>query len=65
MATAILNRLRDARESYVQQKSLRRELATYTTLGDLNDIEAALDRYGYEETKDIRRILASQRATRV
>jgi len=62
MATAILSRLRELHESYTQQKALRRELATYTTEDDLNDLEAALDRYEYTETEGIRRILAQQRA---
>lgn len=61
MATAILGRLRDIRVSRAQQRSLRRELATYTTESDLNDIEAALERYSDTETEGIRRILASQR----
>lgn len=62
MATAIITRLREMRQSYAEQKNLRRELATYTTADDLNDLEAALDRHDYAETEDIRRILARQRA---
>lgn len=63
MATAILDRLRDIRESHVQRKTLRRELGAYKTQDDLNDLEAALERYSYTETEGIRRILASQRAS--
>jgi hypothetical protein len=44
------------------RKSLRRDLASYTSARDLNDLEAILDRYSNEETADIRRILAAQRA---
>jgi hypothetical protein len=61
MSSAIISRLRDIRESYVERKALRRELAAYTTEAELNDIEAALDRYDYTETEEIRGILASQR----
>jgi hypothetical protein len=62
MTSALLRRVRSARESYVQQRNLRRELAVYTTQDDLNDLEAALDRHAYDETEHIRRILAAQRA---
>jgi hypothetical protein len=37
-------------------------LASYTTPGDLNDLDAILDRHSEEETADIRRILAVRRA---
>ncbi|HSZ42206.1 MAG TPA: hypothetical protein VK817_19790 [Trebonia sp.] len=62
MTSAILRRVRGARESYIQQRDLRRELSAYKTQDDLNDIEAALDRHNYDETEHIRRILAAQRA---
>ena len=61
MPTAILNRLRDIREARAQYKSLERELATYTTADDLNDLDAILDRHSDEETRDIRRVLATKR----
>lgn len=63
MTTATMRRLRDVRESYIERRNLRRELAAYTTEDDLNDIEAALERHTDAETEDIRRILANQRAT--
>ena len=44
------------------RKSLERDLASYTSARDLNDLEAILDRYSDEETADIRRILVRQRA---
>ena len=64
MTTAVLNRLREIRESHARRRALRRELSAYTTVGDLNDIEAAIARYDTEtdpETQKIRRFLAAQR----
>jgi putative NADH-flavin reductase len=42
--------------------ALERDLASYTSPSDLNDLDAILDRYSEEETADIRRILAPRRA---
>ena len=61
MPTAILNRLRDIREARTQYKNLERELASYTTADDLNDLDAILDRHSDDETRDIRRVLATKR----
>lgn len=61
MPTAILNRLRDIREARTQYKNLERELAAYTTADDLNDLDAILDRHSDDETRDIRRVLATKR----
>ncbi len=36
----------------------KRELATYTSQSDLDDLQAILNRHTEEETADIRRILA-------
>jgi hypothetical protein len=58
---AIRTLLRDVRESYAAQKSLERELATYTTKNDLDDFGAILDRNSDADTAGIRRILAAQR----
>lgn len=55
--TAIRTRLRDAR---IARAALERELASYTSPADLNDLHAILDRYSDRETADIRRILARQ-----
>ena len=44
------------------RKSLERELASYTSPADLNDLDAILARHSEEETADIRRILAGRRA---
>lgn len=52
------SRLRQARASH---QALRRDLETYTTDSDLNDLSATLDRYDDADTRDLRRILAAQR----
>ena len=64
MATSVLTRLQEIRESRTKRRTLWRELSAYTTAGDLNDIEAAIARSGAEadpETQQIRRFLAAQR----
>jgi hypothetical protein len=43
------------------RKSLERELASYTSPRDLNDLDAILARHSDEETAEIRRILAGRR----
>jgi hypothetical protein len=65
MTISILTRLQEIRESRARQRVLWRELSTYTTTEDLNDIEAAIARSGAEadpQTQEIRRFLAAQRA---
>jgi hypothetical protein len=65
MTTSILTRLQEIRESHARRRVMWRELSTYTTVGDLNDIEAAIARSDAEadpETQAIRRFLAAQRA---
>jgi hypothetical protein len=55
----------DRRAARVARTSLERDLASYTTpadLDDLDDLDAILDRHSEEETADIRRILAARRA---
>jgi hypothetical protein len=59
---AIRERLRAAQAARVARRSLERELASYTSPRDLNDLDAILDRHSDEETADIRRILAGRRA---
>ena len=59
--TALRDELRDSREARAVRRSLAGDPATYTSAGDLNDLDAILDRYSDEETADIRRILASRR----
>jgi hypothetical protein len=58
---AIRDELREAREARAARKALERDLASYTTQADLNDLDAILDRHSDEETADIRRILAGRR----
>jgi hypothetical protein len=58
---AIRDELRTAREARAARKALERDLASYTTPTDLNDLGAILDRHSDEETADIRRILAARR----
>lgn len=71
MTNRILTRLQEIREFRAQRRALRRELSSYTTVNDLNDIEAAVSRYAAisrsedPETDpimlEIRRTLAFQR----
>ena len=61
--TTVRDQLRDSREVHGAHARLERELASYRTDEDLNDLHAILDRYSDTETADIRRILASQRST--
>jgi hypothetical protein len=60
--TAIREGVRGARAARASRKSLERELASYTSANDLNDLDAILDRHSEDETADIRRFLASRRA---
>ncbi|MEP7025169.1 MAG: hypothetical protein ABJB47_15515 [Actinomycetota bacterium] len=57
--------LRAARSRHRAERSARKaleaELSTYTSPSDLNDLDAILDRYADDDTRDIRRILATQR----
>ncbi|MGP8000883.1 MAG: hypothetical protein ACLPKI_26705 [Streptosporangiaceae bacterium] len=58
---AIRDELREARVARAGRKALERDLASYTTASDLNDLGAILDRHSDVETADIRRILAARR----
>ena len=66
MTTSVLSRIHEIRESYAPRRTLWRELTSYITADDLNDIEAAVDRCDDEgndpQTQEIRRILAAQRS---
>jgi hypothetical protein len=59
--TTIKGQLRQLRDTHAERKSLERELASYTSANDLNDLEAILDRYDEAETAEIRRILSGRR----
>jgi hypothetical protein len=57
---AIRAQLRGILEARAEQKTLERELASYTSENDLNDMGAILDRHGDALTEDIRNILGAQ-----
>ena len=59
--TAIRSRIRESRDAHVARAALERELASYNSTSDLDDLHAILDRYSDRETAQIRRILAAQR----
>ncbi|HWG63530.1 MAG TPA: hypothetical protein VG253_17700 [Streptosporangiaceae bacterium] len=59
---SLRDEIRDARAKRAARKVLARELASYTSERDLNDLDAILVRYSEDETEDIRRILTSRRA---
>ncbi len=58
---AIRHDFRGDRDARVARKALQRELSSYTSPSELNDLEAILDRYSDEETADIRHFLATRR----
>ena len=60
--TALRGRLRATRDALTARRALERELASYTSQSDLDDLYAMLDRYSDQETAQIRRILAARRA---
>jgi hypothetical protein len=53
--------IRHDHEARAARRKLERELSSYTTESELNDLEAILDRHSDEDTADIRRFLASRR----
>ena len=59
--TAIRSRIRETRDAYIARAALEREMSSYTSQSDLDDLHAILDRYSDRETVQIRRILAAQR----
>ena len=59
--TGIRSRIRESRDAHAARTALERELASYNSQSDLNDLHAILDRYSDRETAQIRRILAAQR----
>jgi len=60
--TTVRTQVRESRDAHATRVALQRELATYNSQADLDDLHAILDRYTDTETKDIRRILAAQRS---
>ncbi len=59
--TAIRTGIRESRDAHVARAALKRELSSYNSPSDLDDLHAILDRYSDQETAQIRRILAAQR----
>ena len=60
--TTVRTQLRDSRDAHTARVALQRELASYNSPADLDDLHAILDRYSDQQTADIRRILAAQRS---
>jgi hypothetical protein len=60
--TAFRTKFREYHHAHVTRASLDRELASYTSPADLNDLHAILDRYSDKETAEIRHILAAQQS---
>lgn len=60
MWTTVRTQLRESRDAHATRAALERELASYSSASDLDDLHAILDRYSDTETRDIRRILAAQ-----
>ena len=59
--TSVRTQLRESRHAHAARAALEREMATYNSESDLDDLHAILDRYSDRETAQIRRILAAQR----
>jgi hypothetical protein len=59
--TTIRDRIRETRDAHAARSALQRELSSYNSPSDLDDLHAILDRYNDRETVRIRRILAAQR----
>jgi len=60
--TTVRTQLRDSRDAHTARAALQRELASYNSPADLDDLHAILDRYSDQETAGIRRIRAAQRS---
>ena len=62
MWSALRAQLQNSREAHVTRRVLEREIATYNTQSDLDDLHAILDQHSDHETAGIRRILARRAA---
>jgi hypothetical protein len=49
------------RANHHRRAVLRRELAAYSTPAELADLDAMVDRYPPEQTREVRSLLAAQR----
>jgi hypothetical protein len=52
------------RAERLERQQLERELATYTSPAERRELEAMIDRYDPEDTREVRAILARQTLTR-
>jgi hypothetical protein len=59
---ALRGQFQHARDAHTARRALERELATYNTQSDLDDLHAILDRHSDRETAEIRHILARRAA---
>jgi hypothetical protein len=60
LLSTVREQIRESRQAHARRAALARELSSYQSTADLNDLHAILDRYNDRETRQIRRILASQ-----
>ena len=60
LLSTVREQIRESRHERAARAALQRELSSYHSTADLNDLHAILDRYSDRETVQIRRILASQ-----
>ena len=58
--TALRGQLRATRDALTAHQALERDLASYTSQSDLDDLYEMLDRYSDRDTAQIRRILAAR-----
>ena len=56
--TALRGQLQHARHEHATRRALEREIASYTSESDLNDLHAILDRHTSHEAAELRRILS-------
>jgi hypothetical protein len=60
--TAARDELRARRAERASRKTLERELASYTTPAEQNELDAILERYPADEVAEIRQIIKRGRA---
>jgi hypothetical protein len=62
LLATVRDELRSQRARRAAHRQLARELASYTTPAELDELDAVLDRYDEDQVADIRRILHQRRA---
>lgn len=60
---AVRDELRSRRRVRTARRKLRRDLASYTTTSDIDDLDATLDRFDDDDVAEIRSILRQNRIT--